>query len=57
MFCILTLGIMGYTGYEVTMTVIIVGPILLALGDLTVCTLLTGTQKKRVQRTRKYVNP
>ena len=27
-----TLGIMGYTGYEVTMTVIIVGPILLALG-------------------------
>jgi len=29
-FC--TLGIMGYTGYEVTMTVIIVGPILLALG-------------------------
>ena len=29
-FC--TLGLMGYTGYEVTMTVIIVGPILLALG-------------------------
>ena len=27
-----TLGIMGYSGYEVTMTVIIVGPILLALG-------------------------
>ncbi len=27
-----TLGLMGYTGYEVTMTVIIVGPILLALG-------------------------
>ena len=29
-FC--TLGLIGYTGYEVTMTVIIVGPILLALG-------------------------
>ena len=27
-----TLGIIGWTGYEVTMTVIIVGPILLALG-------------------------
>ena len=27
-----TLGIIGYTNYEVTMTVIIVGPILLALG-------------------------
>ena len=32
MCCILTLGIIGATNYEVTMTVIIVGPILLALG-------------------------
>ena len=27
-----TLGLIGWTNYEVTMTVIIVGPILLALG-------------------------
>ena len=28
----ITLGFIGYTDYEVTMTVIIVGPIVLALG-------------------------
>ena len=44
-----TLGLIGATNYEVTMTVIIVGPILLALGVSTAFTSPIGMRKRREQ--------